>query len=195
MVAGDDGAITCGGLVDQRDQEACFGITVPNLDLDDLAQLADACAALEPPAPACLTAVATEGARRSLPDPAAPCLILTEDAARDACLLEVFAETISHDVAAARAMCDRCGDGPEHDMCLAAAVAADLAPGALPVALDVCEGLELSEETDSCRFGVARALAATDPLMAAEACEHVIGVFWRDRCSTLAADHEKSDLG
>jgi hypothetical protein len=128
-----------------------------------------------------------------LPEPAAPCLSLQETAARDSCLLESFAETIGHDVTAARAMCDLCGDGPEHDMCMAAAVAADLAPEALPVALDVCDGLELSEETDSCRFGVARALAANDPVMAAEVCEHVISVFWRDKCSTVAADHRESD--
>ena len=193
VVAGDDGATTCGGLPDRRDREACFGIIVPNIAPDGLALLADACAALDPPSPACLTAIATERARRRLPEPAAPCLSLQETAARDSCLLESFAETIGHDVTAARAMCDLCGDGPEHDMCMAAAVAADLAPEALPVALDVCDGLELSEETDSCRFGVARALAANDPVMAAEVCEHVISVFWRDKCSTVAADHRESD--
>ena len=193
-VEGDDGAATCGGLADRRDREACFGIIVPGLAPDALARLADTCAAMDPPFPACLTAIATEGARRHIPEPAAPCLSLQDNAARDTCLLESFAETIGHDHLTARAMCDQCGDGPERDMCMAAAVAADIAPDALPVALDICEGLELSEETDSCRYGVARALAASDPVMAAEVCEHVIGVFWRDRCSTVAADHRSSDL-
>lgn len=180
-------AAPCAALPDPRDWGACFEAAFAASDDAAFVPLAASCGRAGGAAGACTSALALEETVRDPPPATTSCAALPPGSTRDACLLEVFARTLARNVTRGRELCDLAGEGPERELCRPAAVAADLAPARLDLALDICDGLGLSEWQDSCRFGVAQALSLREPALSAELCEHVLGVFWRDRCGPRAA--------